>query len=373
MQGEFLSDKQLIGRDNNCNLVRFLAASAVLVGHAMLLTSAPGTQDLASYPGAKVGMIAVNIFFILSGFLITRSVLNKGSLIDYFVSRGARIFPGLAAMALFLTYVIGPAVSNTALVQYLFDWHTVQFLASTSILITDDLTLHGVFEHNPIADMYNVPLWTIKYEVLAYVGLAGLWLLGVLDSGRRYALVMCAFLTSYLVITFGSNLRYLGSEQYLAAIDNIVRFALCFLVGSTAYQIRDKLVLSGRMVLVVSVLAVPVLGSPMEELTLAFVLAYGLLWFAFVPAGAIRGFNKMGDYSYGIYIYHWPLGQAMLAVFPGVDLWAFLLINSILTLCAAVISWHAIERPALNKGVSISIALRSHSLAVNPAYLRLLR
>ena len=68
---------------------------------------------------------------------------------------------------------------------------------------------------------------------------------------------------------------------------------------------------------------------------------------AYIPSGAIRGFNKYGDYSYGMYIYAFPIQQSVAALIPGISVLAMIVISFIITFILAFISWHVVEKKML--------------------------
>jgi peptidoglycan/LPS O-acetylase OafA/YrhL len=100
----------LHGRDNNFNLIRFLAASAVIVDHSFALVSHDQTADaLIDVERLEIGRLAVDVFFIISGFLVTRSVMTQPTLVDYAVARFLRLFPALLVACIGIAFVLGPA------------------------------------------------------------------------------------------------------------------------------------------------------------------------------------------------------------------------------------------------------------------------
>jgi peptidoglycan/LPS O-acetylase OafA/YrhL len=69
---------------------------------------------------------------------------------------------------------------------------------------------------------------------------------------------------------------------------------------------------------------------------------------AYVPSGQIRNYNRLGDYSYGLYIWAFPVQQSIAALIPGVSVAYMIVISATVSIILAVISWHLVERRALN-------------------------
>ena len=114
------NDVKYGSRVNNINLLRFIAASMVIYYHMGILLGQPGVTVM----GVSVGSIAVNIFFILSGYLIASSWTHSTSFKSYIVRRAARIFPALIVVVLVTTFVIGPLFTSLTLDDYFFSFGT---------------------------------------------------------------------------------------------------------------------------------------------------------------------------------------------------------------------------------------------------------
>ncbi len=87
------------GRDNNFSLIRIIAAFAVLITHSFALAIGTGeAEPFQKFLGMTMGTIAVDIFFITSGFLVTSSLLTRQSVIEFVWARVLRIYPALLVM-----------------------------------------------------------------------------------------------------------------------------------------------------------------------------------------------------------------------------------------------------------------------------------
>ena len=140
----------LHGRDNNFNLIRFLAASAVILDHSFTLVAPDQAANaIVDVEALEIGRLAVDVFFIVSGFLVTRSVMTQPTLVDYAVARFLRLFPGLLVACLGIAFVLGPLVTLVSWQDYFTDPRPWLFVPLTSTLITHTLTLPGVFDNVP--------------------------------------------------------------------------------------------------------------------------------------------------------------------------------------------------------------------------------
>jgi len=335
----------LHGRDNNFNLIRFLAASAVLLDHSFALVAHDQTASaLIDVERLEIGRLAVDVFFILSGFLVTRSVMTQPTLIDYAVARFLRLFPALLVACIGIAFVLGPIVTSASLGDYFTDPRPWLFVPLTTSLITHSMTLPGVFEHVPESGVIDPPLWTLRYETMCYVLLALFALVGALATRFRATLTLAVVLGAYAFITFATSWR--GDSS---AIDSAARFVLDFFLGGAFYVFADKIRVDLRVALVLGLAAAAAFGTAAYEAVFRVALTYGLLWFALVPAGAIRRFNLIGDYSYGIYILCFPIQQTFVMLNPQITPGWLFMCSFPAVLALAILSWHFIEHPALRR------------------------
>ena len=332
------------GRDNNFNLIRFLAASAVIVDHSFALV-APEQAAKAFFDvgSLEIGRLAVDVFFIVSGFLVTRSVMTRPTVLDYAVARFLRLIPGLFVTCIALAFVLGPLVSLVSLHDYFTDARPWLFVPLTATLITHTLTLPGVFDNVPVSGVIDAPLWTLRFETGCYVLLAVFALVGALATRFRAGVTLALLLAGYLFVTFATEWRE------TSAIDSAARFTRGFFLGGTLYVFADKIRLELGVVVVLAIAAMFAHGTPVYELVLRIALAYGLIWFALVPGGVIRSFNKLGDYSYGLYILCFPIQQTFVMLDPAITPGALLLCSFPAVLGFAILSWHFVEHPALSQ------------------------
>ena len=170
----------LSGRQNNFDFIRMAAALMVMFSHSYPLTTGDNDSEplfMLTKCQTDFGVAAVNIFFIVSGFLVSQSLMRKKSLADYFRARALRIFPALIVMILLLVFVAGPVLTTLSLHAYFSNQHTWHYLTLMYVFNNDVQSLPGVFENNPFHHVVNGSLWTIRYELTCYIALPAIVLL----------------------------------------------------------------------------------------------------------------------------------------------------------------------------------------------------
>lgn len=347
------------GRDNNFNLVRIVAAYAVLFTHSFALTA--GSSDAEPFLktlGMTTGTVSVDVFFATSGFLVTASLLTRNSAVEFVWARVLRIFPALLAMLVVTVFGLGLYFTRLSWSAYLTDPVTYRyFFRCLSLLGGVDYELPGVFEDNPFQRVVNGSLWTMPFELRMYVTLAVLWLVfGLVPQARLKLLKMSVVLIAILAGVFfvGHRFRVISFEVQSA------RFFFMFFSGAALYFYREKAVLS-RPVFYAALAAfcLSTFNSWAFFLAYTATILYLLFYVAYVPAGFVRNYNRLGDYSYGVYIYAFPVQQSVAALAPGIGALSMIAASSLITLLLSVVSWHCLEKKALRlKGHFVSHTYR---------------
>ena len=337
------------GRDNNFNLIRLLAALVVLVQHATPTATGAMVKLGRSSLGMSFASIAVDVFFVTSGFLVTGSLARGRGIRSYLYSRAARIFPALLVVVLLAVFGIGLVFTTLPLANYLSDPRTLEYLIrGCTAFFGVSFQLPGVFATNPYKDSVNASLWTLPHELHMYAILAVLWwLCSRTPAGRdrhtfRKWIVVMAVVGTILLLSYS----FTSSEPRENGFRTLF---FMFFSGAAYYVLRDRVVLSYPVFC--SALVVLVLSSLNRSLFfIAYIatLPYVLLFIAYVPSFAIRQYNRVGDYSYGVYIYAFPVEQMLAALIPGISTSLMILLDVPATFLLAVVSWHLIERPVLD-------------------------
>lgn len=336
------------GRNNNFNLIRMIAAMAVLVSHSFILaTGNPHSEPLRQWLGVTPGSLAVDIFFVTSGFLVTGSLLKAGDITDFILARALRIYPALLVMTVMTVCILGPLLTSLPLNGYFHNSVTAHYLAKNSTLVADVVfDLPGVFLNNPYPSAVNGSLWTLPYEVWMYLTLA-LLALGSLCFGRRRADVLKVLVTVLCVLSGLDYFRHLAGLARHPTSD-LSHLTFMFFAGAVYFINKRRVSLSPWIfVLLVVAVAVSTLNRIAFNAVYPLAIGYIVFFIAYVPDGFATGYRKVGDYSYGIYIYAFPIQQLIVAVFPGASIITVLAGSAVATLIFAIASWHLIEKRAL--------------------------
>ena len=333
-------------RDNNFKLLRLIAAYAVVVSHARAHVFGDSAWELLQVEtGYSLGNLAVNVFFIISGFLITQSFLRSTDVIEYITARVLRLVPGLLVAAFITAFIIGPLVTSATLGAYFGGLNTWIYVPLVSSLVAENsIELKGVFDTLVYQHEVNIPLWTLRWEFLSYLAIAVLGLSGILVSGWRFALVFALFVSTSIAITLYTDLRITHD-----AIDHALRLGYCYLLGAAFFTFRKFIPLSLLPGVFLWAITFAFRESGAYQMLLITALGYSALWLAFIPAGFIRNYNRFGDISYGVYIYGFLLGQVIMLYFPLLSPSELLAASAPVIFAAATLSYYLIEAPAMRE------------------------
>ena len=326
-------------RDNNFKLLRMCAAMGVLISHAWMISYGRQVKDPLTpmFMGHSLGKVSVFVFFALSGYLITRSFYTKRRPLRFVWARVMRIFPALLVM-LILTLII----------FYFQTSNTVRFWADMPSYLWHNLTLvqikqnvGDVFANHTTRYETNVPLWTLEYEIYCYIAVLVAGILGLL---RKWAIVLI-FL--FVPVAYFYGQAFVRTE--------VLKMLISFALGAGIFLWRDRVYYHGGFVTGLIGLCLITFGTQAYIFVLLLTVAYGALWCGFYAIPFLSNYNRLGDYSYGVYIYAFPMQQtawALGAKTPAINI----LVSLALTLPLAIASWHLIERhvikwanPAPNK------------------------
>jgi peptidoglycan/LPS O-acetylase OafA/YrhL len=331
----------LTRRRNNFDLLRFIAASFVIISHSFALLS----FDQPLVGKMTIGSLGVNIFFLMSGFLVTKSWDGHPRMSAFLAKRLLRILPGLIGVTLFTVFVIGPLFTTIPLREYFLSPLAQHYLLNVFIFPLQYI-LTNVFWGGVANNIVNGSIWTLPLEFLAYLGLLVAVRAGLLK--RRLSLVT---LMGTIVITASLLVGIIRNPEALLfglKILWLVKYTAFFMVGSAYYVYRHQIRLTDARALAALIILAVTAYLPGQYVVMLLVLPYLILYLAFLPSHTAASFGRWGDFSYGMYIYAWPIQQSIISfTHQRIGLLPLLLFEFPVIVALAAISWHLIEKPAL--------------------------
>jgi peptidoglycan/LPS O-acetylase OafA/YrhL len=333
-----LADGLRQGSDNYL-LLRHIAAALLIYSHSYALAGVAGGSDLIArlLPGFYGGKVAVLLFFAISGFLVTNSYLRRPQLQRFVAARVLRIYPAYVVCLIVTVVVVGLFFTRLTASAYFTDPATSRYLLHNLGLSGLQYTLPGAFEGSrAYPRVVNGSLWSLALEARLYLYLAVLALLQVFRWRRFAAAAAAVFVIASawlwpelapdtegkraLTVVFAAAAGAACVAEYVP-----VSTRLFALLGMATWLLRDSALAYG--------------------LTVA-AIAYFSCWFAYrVPALPLR---FPGDYSYGLFLYGFPVQQALAALYPSLSPDSLTALALPVALLCAIASWHGIERLALS-------------------------
>jgi len=292
------------GRDNNIQLLRLLAAAAVMLFHSYVFAGRMGDDPLTRATGTtNFGVLGVECFFVLSGFLVTRSWLERPRLRAFAAARALRIYPALF-VSVALSIALAGWSSTVPWRAFLASPITIDYAWNNALAWEVKYELPGAFPSNPFAGGVNGSLWTLPVELRLYIAVALAGLAGLLAGVRR-----CTAVVTALVALFVLKPEWLPLQPNNHAARDL---ALLFGLGSLAYVARARLPLSLVALAAGVALCAANPGGFGRGIAFTLTLAYGVLVLAYHPRIQWRPYNRAGDYSYGLYVFAFPVQQTIL-------------------------------------------------------------
>jgi peptidoglycan/LPS O-acetylase OafA/YrhL len=337
----------LVDRNNGLTFVRLLLSILVLVAHSYSLGGFG--EDKFFYVITRgqegSGEVAVKSFMLLSGLLVTAS-FERQPLKLYFINRSLRIFPGYLCSIVVIGFLFGPIIallSNIDLQTYFSTHHNGpwSYVLNNSLLAIRQTSILNLLASNPFPHYIAGSHWTIWPEFQGYFVIAICGLLGLLKNFRFLLIPFTCLYVLSLVAIYNPNT--LSSLNDLRRID----LGLYLLSGIIFYMLRHKIVINSKGLLLNASIFLLCILLPIYDWVMPFVLGYLLLSLTRLLPDNLKKIEKIGDFSYGIYLYHFPIQQIVSLI--GIQRFGFIpyfLLTLVLTIPFGILSWYYVEKPA---------------------------
>ncbi len=329
-----------IYQDNNFTLLRLIAAEFVLVSHSYDILEKGLQQPGFFYNNTHLILsdFGLYIFFTISGYLVTQSLLDSNSLKHYLWKRFLRIIPALFT-AICLCIVIGAFLTVLPIYDYLGNTATWNYLLKNITLVVTQYNLPGVFNslHN---SSVNTSIWTILVEVKFYIALMLI---------ANHIVVRKWLYLSMFILFEGLRIFMHVNNLHLSYIDADIYFTYgtYFFLGSLFYCFKDNIPYKWFYANILMAVALSTVYTPFEPVTLSLFLAYCIIIIG--TSKAVINFRGY-DVSYGFYLYAFPIQQLLLLHFGySVNIYFHILLSTVFSLLAGFLSFKFVEQPFLRK------------------------
>ena len=330
-------------KKNNFDLIRLILSSTVFLVHASVLSQ---KEELSIITKILSSEVAVNAFFVISGFLVTFSFCNAASSKDYFQKRIRRIYPAYV-FVIIISALVGFFLTDLPFKNYVSLDLIKYIVANLSFLNIIQPALPGVFGNNSMPAV-NGALWTIRFEVLFYtiIPVFSYLLIRFNKKFMAFAVVPAIILTVHVSALYAETIQGSPLSMLLKITPEIFLYFIC---GSLLFHFYNELEDRFTLLFIISVffyIISEISGfSNGIPLCISIIVIYLACRFRY-----LGNWGKYGDFSYGIYIWHFPVIQTLISfkVFDKNPYYA-LLLASLLIFILAWISWHFIEKQFLKR------------------------
>lgn len=343
-------------RSNNFGALRLLFAILVILSHSTELVDGDRSREILTrvFGTLSFGELGVDGFFLISGYLITKSFQDSRSVIEYLLKRVLRIYPGYLVSYLLCVLALGPFVGGQLA-------SLSPFKIFNGVVLLQSPHMEGVFAGTPYPAL-NGSMWTIAYEFRCYILVVALSFVGLLPRRSVLALLTVASLAfSALHLREFEWFWNYRLTPFLGDPNVDFRFVGVFGCGALFYLYRNSVRYDGRIAIAATFGLIALMFSPiLAEAAVAILGGYVLFWLAFnlkSPMLAKVGTNI--DISYGVYLYAWPVQKSLIWFYPALSPWLVFVEATAIASILAFGSWWLVEKPCLNLKTTFVMILNS--------------
>lgn len=340
-----------MNKNNNFDFLRFLFAIFVVISHCYQLSGGSETsQWIYQNTNGQIVLARIGLdgFFVISGFFIFQSLQRSKSLLNYYKKRFLRLFPALFVVLL-MTLLLAPFVYKGTVPIYE-NLEVYTYLPYNLSLYNFQPVINGIFDTNPYHSI-NGSLWTIRYEFSLYIALSLLYLFRNDKRIVKVLLVVC-FVVFLILYNFYLG-SFAGSKIFGMLGYEILDLGTFFICGSVLAVFGFGKIKSKWLLLIAILILAVSIYLNFYSVVKHIILPVIILCIGFMPLPFFSNFGKIGDMSYGIYIYSFPVQQTLMYFFA-FGLYQLMFWSIIISILSGFLSWHLIEKKALKyKNIAI--------------------
>lgn len=325
-------------RKNNFDFIRLIGALLVLYSHSFPLTGNGAQEPFIIFTKGQLsfGGLGVLIFFSISGFLITKSYVERNNFMIFLKSRFFRIIPALVPVVILTVFVLGPLVTNLTLMEYFYSKMTWKYLLNIFPVKEAYFWLPGVFAEFPNKSP-NGSLWTLPLELQCYAVVALLGIFSILKKIQNKWFLFCIFVLLNVVIGI-----------FYFKISYFVKVQVAFLFGGL-YFLLFRYIYWNPYIGCMSLIGLIISGF-FGYLILGWYVfgTYLMIYLSYELMICSWKFMRFGDISYGFYIYSFPVQQTLIYLNMGkMKPIQNVIMAFPIVFCFAFLSWHLLEKKAI--------------------------
>ncbi|MBU2915193.1 acyltransferase family protein [Reichenbachiella agariperforans] len=325
---------------NSFTALRLLGAFLVLLSHSFDLLGV--SEPLDEYIGIKFSRLGLWIFFSISGYLIGSSAIYSKNIKSYFWKRFLRIFPALIVVVLVSLSLLGPMFTSYSINEYFSQGSTYSYF-NNILLYRNHYSLPGVFSANPEGNVINGSLWTLAYEFSFYTLASALVLLP--KSFHKITCLSLIIITTTLYV-MGMNDSSLTLPFFHLNFKHLGEFGILFAMGAGCQLLKlDEIRVSWVIMALLSAVFI-ILLILRFELLLLFIFAPYIILIG-LQKSIFSSLDSFGDISYGIYLYSFPIQQAIIFLYQPISPWVLLGLAGVAASIFGYLSWIIVEKPIL--------------------------
>jgi peptidoglycan/LPS O-acetylase OafA/YrhL len=332
-------------------VLRYALAIMIFALHAKAL-SHPTLAAIATPAGAlpqegpgwdgpmrPIYVVLVPAFFALSGFLVAGSALRLRSTATFLSFRALRIFPALTVEVTLSALLLGPLLTTLPLRTYFSDPQFFRYFGNIVGWIT--FYLPGLFQENS-TNLVNVNLWTLPSEFDCYAVTAVLLIFGIIYKKSLLTVLVVVATVIFIILNGFSDFAV---EPWHLAGHTVTYY---FFVGLLFFLWKDRIPLRWSLFAICAAASYGLLYSRHTIYLAPPFVVYCTIFLGVAGLPELK-WLKGKDYSYGIYLYGYPIIQATLCIAPWLRGYAIEVgvISLTTTVLFAALSWTFIEKPAL--------------------------
>ncbi|MEW7866407.1 acyltransferase family protein [Aeromonas diversa] len=343
--------------NNNIDLFRIIAASMVIYAHAYVLSPEAGRYDIiASFFQNKTnaGSLAVKIFFFISGLVVTNSLLSNGDLLKFAIARFFRIWPALILTTVVTVFILGPMLTSLTWREYFSNGETFRYITNI-VTMNIQFTLPGVFMNNPYPSSVNGSLWTIPYEVFAYVLLFACYAVGVIKN-RWLSVIIFLFILVDPLLSERILFAWLPKDHTVDFLAPSFAFGAILALNKEVVTIKPS-----------TCLGLFIFYFAFKDSGFSMYFAYAAVFMFVLYLSSLRPILKVKpsiDLSYGVYLWGFPVQQVLAQYFSTYGVLFNQTIAMFISLVLGYLSWHICEKHFIEYGRRVSIFLNEKRRSV---------